>query len=52
MSEVPLCPVVLSALRRLSLYKAYLRLSYRGASLIRNSPPPQGHHRALGVVLL
>ena len=25
---------------------------YRGTSLIRNSPPPEGHHRALGVVLL
>jgi len=26
--------------------------SYRGTSLIRNSPHPQGHHRALGIVLL
>ena len=25
---------------------------YRGTSLIRNSPPPEGHHRALGIVLL
>ena len=26
--------------------------SYRGTSLIRNSTPPWGHHRALGIVLL
>jgi len=26
--------------------------AYRGTSLIRNSPSPQGHHRALGIVLL
>jgi hypothetical protein len=26
--------------------------AYRGTSLIRNSPPPQGHHRALNIVLL
>ena len=25
---------------------------YRGTSLIRNSPPPHGRHRALGMVLL
>ena len=25
---------------------------YRGTSLIRNSPPPYGHRRALGIVLL
>ena len=25
---------------------------YRGTSLIRNSPPPQDDHRALGIVLL
>ena len=25
---------------------------YRGASLIRNSPPPEDHHRTLSVVLL
>ena len=25
---------------------------YRGTSFIRNSPPPQGFHRALGIVLL
>ena len=25
---------------------------YRGTSLIRNSTPPQDHHRALGIVLL
>jgi len=25
---------------------------HRGTSLIRNSPPPQGFHRALGIVLL
>jgi len=25
--------------------------SYRGTLLIRNSPPPQGFHRALGIVL-
>ena len=25
---------------------------YRGTSLIRNSPPPLGFHRALGIVLL
>ena len=25
---------------------------YRGASLIRNCPPPPDHHRALGIVLL
>jgi hypothetical protein len=25
---------------------------YRGTSLIRNSPPPKGHHRALGIVLV
>ena len=25
---------------------------YRGTSLTRNYPPPQGHHRALGIVLL
>jgi len=24
----------------------------RGTSLIINSPPPQGHHRALGIILL
>ena len=24
-------------------------VTYRGTSLIRNSPPPQDHHRALGV---
>ena len=24
----------------------------RGTSLIRNSPPPQDHHRILGIVLL
>ena len=28
------------------------RLRYRGTSLIRNTPPPGGHHRALGLVLL
>ena len=26
--------------------------AYRGTSLIRNSTPPQDHHRALGIVLL
>ena len=26
--------------------------SYRGTSLIRNSTPPQDHHRALGIGLL
>jgi len=25
---------------------------YRGNSLIRNSPPPWDHHRALGIFLL
>jgi hypothetical protein len=25
---------------------------YRGTSLIRNSPPPLDHHRALAIVLL
>jgi len=25
---------------------------YRGTSLISNSPPPEGHHRALGIVLV
>jgi len=25
---------------------------YRGTSLIRNSPPPWDHHRALGIALL
>ena len=25
---------------------------YRGTSLIINSPPPKGFHRALGIVLL
>ena len=25
---------------------------YRGISLIRNSPPPEDHHRTLGIVLL
>ena len=30
-----------------------VRASYRGTSLIRNSPPPQqDHHRDLGIVLL
>ena len=29
-----------------------LRARYRGTSLIRNSPPPQGHHRALDIVEL
>ena len=28
------------------------RSHYRDTSLIRNSPPPSGHHRALGIVLL
>ena len=27
-------------------------LQYRGPSLIRNTPPPEDHHRALGIVLL
>jgi hypothetical protein len=27
-------------------------LGYRSTSLIRNSAPPQDHHRALGIVLL
>ena len=27
-------------------------LPYRGTSLIRNTPPPQGHRRALGIFLL
>ena len=27
-------------------------VGYRGTSLIRNSPPPSGHRKALGVVLL
>jgi len=27
-------------------------MRYRGTSLIRNSAPPQDHHRALGIVLL
>ena len=31
---------------------SYSNEEYRGSSLIRNSPPPQGHHRALGIVLL
>ena len=26
--------------------------SYRGNSVIRNSPPPYDHHRALGIALL
>ena len=29
-----------------------LRQSCRGTSLVRNSPPPQDRHRALGIVLL
>ena len=27
-------------------------IKYRGTSLIRNSPPPQDHHRALDIHLL
>ena len=30
----------------------YERWVYRGTSLNRNSTPPQGFHRALGIVLL
>ena len=33
-----------------ALERAYR--TYRGTSLIRNSPPPPDHHRALGIVLL
>ena len=29
-----------------------LMLAYKGTSLMRNSRPPQGHHRALGIVLM
>ena len=28
------------------------RMDYRGTSLIRKRPPPNNHHRALGIVLL
>ena len=34
------------------VYEMALNVSYRGTSLIRNSPPPQDHHKALGIVLL
>ena len=30
----------------------YPKAAYRGASLMRNIPPPWGRHRALGLVLL
>jgi len=33
-------------------YRSSPTLPYRGTSLIRNSPPPQDHHRTLGIVLL
>ena len=32
--------------------RALKRLHCRGTSLIRNTPPPQGHYIALGKVLL
>ena len=32
--------------------KMQARFPYRGTSLIRNRPPPQDVHRALGIVLL
>jgi len=33
-------------------YPPHSQTPYRGTSLIRNSPPPQDHHRGLGIVLM
>ena len=56
MSEVPLYPAGMAGLSiKETLPPPRLEpifLTYRGTPLIRNSPPPWGHHMALDIVLL